>query len=100
MFLKGQGYAVRAASSGEEALQLLAQENAELILLDLSLPSMSGEDFIKELRTDPARAGIKILLTSGQDNLKQRVQDLAVDGYCLKPSSLDDLARTIQNLLT
>jgi two-component system, NtrC family, response regulator PilR len=50
--LRREGYETRSARSGEEALTLLAKEEVELILLDLMLPGMSGQEVLKQVRTD------------------------------------------------
>lgn len=99
MYFKGQGFTVRAAGTGEEALKLLAQEKASIILLDLGLPSMSGGEFLQQLRAVGGHEDTKILVTSGRDNLKQVATELGADGYALKPADLDKLHQQVNSLL-
>ena len=52
--LRGEGYAVRRAYSGSEALLLLAQDKPDLILLDLMLPGVTGEEVLHRSRASPS----------------------------------------------
>lgn len=99
LFLKTKGFSVRGAASGEEALQMLEQEPPDVILLDLSLPNMSGPEFVKEMRSRPEGKQPKLIVTSGWDNLKQHAEDLGADGFATKPANLDSLAKQIEDLL-
>ena len=99
MYFRGQGFAVRAAGTGEEALKLLAEEKANIILLDLGLPSMSGSEFLKQMRAEGGHEDTKILVTSGRDNLKQIATELGADGWVLKPAGLDQLHQQVNRLL-
>ncbi|MGA1790621.1 MAG: response regulator [bacterium] len=49
-FLKGKGYEVRAAHSGEEALELIAKKKPDIVLLDMVMPGMGGEATLKEIK--------------------------------------------------
>jgi len=49
-FLKGRGYNVKTAQSGEEALQLIDKERPDLVLLDMMMPGMGGEATLKEIK--------------------------------------------------
>jgi len=61
-------YDVRGAYSGEEALEMLARWQPDLILLDLGLPDMSGRQIIRCLRDDPRWSKIPIVIITGQDS--------------------------------
>lgn len=58
------GYLVLAASDGEEALQLAGESIPELILLDLLLPGISGEEVLYKLKLDPRTAQIPVIVVS------------------------------------
>jgi CheY-like chemotaxis protein len=79
------------ASNGVEALQML-RSNAvpserRLILLDLNMPKMSGIEFLRELRADPALGAtpVVVLTTSNDERDKVDAYNLNVAGYLLKP---------------
>jgi signal transduction histidine kinase/CheY-like chemotaxis protein len=60
-------YQVYTADSGRRALDLLAAHPFDLILLDMALPDMDGEQIIAAVRADPGRAALPIVVVSGQD---------------------------------
>lgn len=79
------------ASNGIEALQMLrtnaVPSERRLILLDLNMPKMSGIEFLRELRADPALGAtpVVVLTTSNDERDKVDAYNLNVAGYLLKP---------------
>jgi two-component system, OmpR family, phosphate regulon response regulator PhoB len=59
------GYEVSTADNGEVALRVAREKRPDLILLDLLLPKMTGTDVLKALKSDPATAGIAVVVVSG-----------------------------------
>lgn len=89
--LMGAGYSVIRAYSGTEAVLLLPKEKPELVLLDLMLPGLSGEDVIKQIKDIP------VIVVSAKADLADRVGMLlggAVD-YVTKPFELEELLARI-----
>jgi CheY-like chemotaxis protein len=64
-----------SASSGEEALNLAAQEKPDLILLDVMMPGMTGPDVLAKLRQQPETAAIPVIFMTA------KVQRTEIDGY-------------------
>ncbi len=64
MMLEGTGYDVRRAVNGEQAFELIKSEKPDVIILDLLLDQMKGEDFLKHLKSDPQHAGIPVIIAS------------------------------------
>lgn len=90
--LKKKGYEVMRAYSGTEALMVLAQSKPDLVLLDLMLPGMSGEEVLAQIN------GIPVIAISGKTNVDDKVSVLlggAVD-YITKPFHLRELAARIE----
>lgn len=96
MALESMGYAVRVAPSGQSALDQLAEEPADAILLDVRMPIMDGAEFARlyrERTTEPA----PIILLSAARSTDAR-QPIAESRYVEKPFDIDDLARVINEV--
>jgi CheY-like chemotaxis protein len=59
------GFAVITAADGEQALQMARERQPDLILLDMLLPKMAGQDVLRALKKDPATNGIPVVVVSG-----------------------------------
>jgi CheY-like chemotaxis protein len=79
------------AAEGAQALRLAHEERPEVILLDLQMPGMGGEEVCRRLRAEPATAAIPIVLMSGDDRLGSAARALGVEGRLPKPFKLSDL---------
>lgn len=81
------------ASDGETGLRLAAERVPDLILLDLRLPDVTGEEVLARLRSDPRTAGVPVVVLSGHAE-PMRVRQLTEAGaaaYLTKPFDLDRL---------
>jgi CheY-like chemotaxis protein len=96
--LTDEGYAVRCAQSGAEALALAEQEQPSLILADMGLAAGSGAALIESYRQMP-EARARIVLVSGMARLQQEAARLNVDGFVCKPFELDALIGTVASAL-
>ena len=72
------GYEVNTASDGEGALQTAREKQPDVILLDMLLPKMSGLDVLKALKSDPATAGIAVVVLTGMSG--KNAERLQKDG--------------------
>jgi CheY-like chemotaxis protein len=99
--LENQGYAVREAADGEEALQKARAEPPDLILLDLQMPVRNGYEVLKELRREPRFASIPIVAVTASAMQEDRENAFAAgfNGYLTKPLPLNNLRTEIQRLL-
>lgn len=89
--LRREGYSVLRAYSGTEALYLLAQHRPDLVLLDLMLPGLSGEDVLPHIQ------GVPVIILSAKVDVEDKVQlllDGAVD-YITKPFHPQELLARI-----
>ena len=94
--LRLKGYQVEHAETAELAQQLLSQSSYQLLLLDVTLPGMSGFELLKSLTQKPAT----ILLTSRSTEMDKVIGfELGVDDYVTKPFSLLELLARIQAVL-
>ena len=95
------GFDVAVARDGEEALAQVAAFGPDLVLLDVMMPKKSGYEVCEILRSDPARAGMKIVMLSakGRDTEVAKGMALGADAYVTKPFSTKDLVAQVAGLL-
>lgn len=97
MVLSAEGYQVQTAIDGVAALELLrAGARPSLILLDMMMPRLDGEAFLKAMRSDPNTAGIPVVILTGHPAARVKAAELGAAGYLVKPVELIDLVRTIR----
>ena len=84
-YLEREGYIVYSAMSGHEGLALAATKRPALLVLDLMLPDMSGEEICAEVRS---RSDVAVLMLTAKASEEQRVQgfELGADDYLTKPA--------------
>ena len=87
VLLKQKGCEVLEAESGEEALALLAEESVDAILLDVSMPGISGTDLCRQLRAQDAYKGVRIVAYTAHALVSERADILAAgfDDMLIKP---------------
>lgn len=95
--LKSAGYAVTQAFSGTEAKLLLERETPDLILLDLMLPGLSGEELLQQIR-GIMQCHIPILIISAKNSLTDKVSLLreGADDYITKPFEPEEVIARVQ----
>jgi CheY-like chemotaxis protein len=97
LHLTNAGYEVREAEDAVVAGELILQAPPDLIITDISLPYMSGIDFIAALRTEPGLCDIPVVfLTShADDQFDDRAKQLRAAAYLTKPVSLARLLEVV-----
>src|SRR5204862_709048 len=88
--LRGAGYDVKTAATGEEALAAAAADPPEAVILDLVLPDLHGTEVCRELRVWSA-APILVLSAVGDEQEKVAALDAGADDYVTKPFGMDEL---------
>ena len=74
--LAARGYAVQTAASGEQALERIAAEAPDLVLLDVMMPGLSGYEVCRRLREDPASALLPVVMVTALDAQQERVKGI------------------------
>ncbi len=93
------GYRVDCAADGRQALDRLARsEPPAAILLDLSMPVMSGWEFRDRQRRDRRLSHIPVLLLSGEENLPETAASLGVVGYFAKPVDVGEVLDALRRV--
>ena len=98
--LRPQGCTVLAAKSGEEALAVAASARPDIILLDVQMPGMNGNDVARSLSTDERTSSIPIVMLTGLTGIEDRVRSLragAVD-FLTKPVDPAELRAKVASL--
>jgi len=80
------GFDVRAASDGEEAVALIRAERPDLVILDLIMPKLNGFEVLTNIRTDAATRKLPVIVLSnlGQDEDKKRAAEMGVADFLVK----------------
>lgn len=96
--LQHQGFEVEWVNNGLDGLKLIAENQFDLVLLDLGLPMMDGMQVLKQIRQ---RSSLPVLIISARDQLQNRVEGLnhGADDYLIKPYEFDELVARINALL-
>jgi CheY-like chemotaxis protein len=89
------------AENGQKALQLVAEEFPDLILLDIMMPIMGGYEFLKTLRADTSFARIPVIMCSaiGDKNTVASFVEEGITDYILKPINLPSVYSKINRLI-
>ncbi len=100
--LRGEGYEVDSARSGEEALVHVARRLPDFIVSDIRMPRMDGYALARQLRSNPRTALIPIVFLTAKDENSERIAGIrsGVDAYLTKPFEPDELIAVIGNILT
>lgn len=99
--LRRDGFDVEAVADGPAALDAVARETFDVVLLDLMLPGIDGIEVARRLRADPATAHLPIIMVTAKDEVIDKVVGLEVgaDDYLSKPYSYRELVARIRALI-
>lgn len=97
-YLEKEGYTVIQAYDGKEGLKLFEGDNPDLVILDLMLPKIPGEEVIKEIRN---KSQIPVIMVSAKVEENNRVDGLRLgaDDYVTKPFSPKELVERVKAVL-
>ncbi|KIT14753.1 response regulator transcription factor [Jannaschia aquimarina] len=96
--LMAEGWSVEHVSDGETALEVVDTQSVDVVLLDLMLPGIQGQDVCRKLRA--RRRSVPILMLSALDSTDERIAGLKLgaDDYLPKPFDFDELVARIEAL--
>lgn len=99
--MQREGYQVATAADGEAALEALAAQAPDLVILDVMLPKMNGFDVCRRIRADPRWKGVRILMLTarGRETEVAKGLGLGADLYVTKPFSTKELVAQVKGLL-
>jgi len=96
-----EGYEVVTALDGEQALERVASEKPDLIVLDIMMPKLDGYEVCRTVKSNPATKNVPVILLSAKGrNVDQKMGfDVGADDYITKPFSPRKLVERINQLL-
>jgi class 3 adenylate cyclase/CheY-like chemotaxis protein len=94
-----RGYEVWTASSGEEALKILAEQDLDLVLLDIVMPGMDGYEVCRRIRERPETAFLPVVMvTASGDEQKVKALESGADDFVTKPINQSELLARVASL--
>ena len=99
--MRQNGFDVRAARNGDEALAAIADFRPDLVLLDVMMPVKDGYQVVRKIRDDPELAGTRILMLTAKGRETEVAKGMAIgaDGYITKPFSTLELVAEVKRML-
>lgn len=99
--MRAEGYDVKTARRGAEALVIVAQSLPDLIISDIRMPGMDGYQLVKNLRSNPRTRLVPIVFLTAKDETADRIQGFrtGVDAYLTKPFEPDELVAIVAAIL-
>jgi CheY-like chemotaxis protein len=100
--LERRGFQIVSAGDGQQAVEAALRERPDLILMDVSMPVMSGIEATKAIRANPAVADLPIiaLTAHAMDGDRTRCLEAGCDAYATKPVDLPALLAAIEHVMS
>ena len=99
--LTAKGYRLVEAETGEDGVRLASEQRPALVLMDIQLPGINGIEALRQLRADPATAGIPVIAVTASAMTQDRQKILAAgfDAYQSKPISIRPFLDLVREVL-
>lgn len=100
-YLADEGYEILMASDGQQTMQLVDKHQPDLILLDIMMPRMSGYEVCSQIKGDPARRGILVLIVTALNETGdiEKAVNAGCDDFLTKPVNRLELRTRVRSLL-
>lgn len=101
IMLEPEGYRLAVATTGDEALAMVARDAPDLVLLDVMMPGMNGYVVTAKLKANPVTRHIRVLLLSSLDDQSSRAHGTGAgaDGFLAKPVDRRELCDLVRAML-
>lgn len=96
IILERNGYHISQANTGENGLDILNKEDFDLVLLDLMMPIMTGEEMITKMRAEGKNEPVIIITAKIDEQTKFHVFDIGADDFITKPFKESDLLNRVK----
>jgi CheY-like chemotaxis protein len=98
VLLESEGFRVQTASNGAEALAAMRSTRPSVILLDLMMPVMSGDEFRRRQLAEPEYASVPVICMTAAHDGPQRAKNMHATQYFQKPVDFDRLITAVRRL--
>jgi DNA-binding response OmpR family regulator len=100
--LRSEGYEVRTARGGKDALLSLAESVPDIVISDVRMPGMDGHALVHRMRSTPRTALVPVIFLTAKDQREDRVEGFrtGVDAYVTKPFEPDELLAVIASIFS
>jgi len=101
ILLISKGFEVKGAQNGRAALEAVAEDKPDLVLLDIMLPEIDGFEVCRQLKSDPATRHIPVIMLTAKKSREDMVrgEKVGADWYITKPFKSAMVIETIQRFL-
>ena len=100
LVLEGEGFDIDEASDGDQALAAVESERPDLVLLDMSIPGISGPDVLAAVRRDPGNSKVRVIVvTATGEEGRAAAMAGGADHYFTKPFSPIALLQAVEEVL-
>lgn len=89
------GFTVALAATGRRGLSIALRQSCDLVVLDLDLPDLGGEELLRQLCRERPRQAVLIWSATGDGHTANRCRSLGASGYLAKPFTLNELIRSV-----
>ncbi|MFV1956726.1 MAG: response regulator [bacterium] len=100
-FLNRKSFTIFTAKSGKEALDVVSRIKPDLVLVDLFMPDLNGDEVCRELKSKPETSNIPVIIASSDilEGVRERCYSAGCDGFISKPINRETLIATIEDNL-
>jgi CheY-like chemotaxis protein len=96
VLLESEGFVVQTANNGAEAFEVMKQSRPSLILLDLMMPVMTGDEFRERQLADPRYRDVPVICMTAAHDGRARAERIRADRYFQKPLDFDELLSVVR----
>jgi CheY-like chemotaxis protein len=99
--LQREGYEVSTVENGKRAIEALALEKYDIVLLDIMMPEMDGFETLKRIRNNPKTKPVPVIMLTSLNEMEdvKKCIGLGANDYVLKPYNIEDLQTRIEKHL-
>ncbi len=98
--LQANGYDIETAENGEDGLKKVESASPDLIILDVLMPVMDGFEFFKNIKKDPEKSQVPVIVLTGRGGMKDTFEAMDADEFVSKPFDATDLVTKVEACLT
>lgn len=100
-FVEGRQYTILTATNGMEALKIAREKMPDLVIMDLYMPEMNGDEACRIIKSNPALSHIPVIMTTSAWNHeeKQRCNEAGCDDFIIKPYKTDVMLEKLSNYI-